>query len=250
MSSEQTIEKMRKVKLGAMAEAYKQQLANPSTYRDLGFDERLAMLIDYESDVRDSNKVQRLISKSEMYYKDATPEQMDYSGDRASDKEKLLKLFDSSYISKSHSIVLEGASGAGKTWIACALGTAACRKFHAVKYYKMRALIDELLIARNALDGSYQKLMASLHKTPLLIIDDFLLHEVSVTDMGELLELIDVRLWSGSTIFCSQYKVEGWIKIIGRTPITEAFMSRVQASSYILDVKARDDKRINNKPQF
>ena len=77
----------------------------------------------------------------------------------------------------------------------------------------MRNLIDELMVSRAALDGSYQKMISQLMKTPLVIIDDFLLHEVSSDDMGELLELVDARLLTGSTILCSQYKHDGWIKI-------------------------------------
>lgn len=250
MNADQTIEKMRKIKLGAMAEAYSQQLANPGTYQGLDFDERLAMLVDYESDVRSSKKIQRLINGSNMYFKDASPEQMDYTGDRAGDRQKFAKLFDCSFIDKGHNLVLEGASGAGKTWVACAFGTAACRKFRTVKYYKMRSLVDELLVSRAALDGGYQKLMNSLRKTNVLIIDDFLLHDVTASEAGEMFELIDMRLLTGTTIFCSQYKIEGWIKIMGRTPVTEALMSRVRSSSHIVEVKGREDKRLDDLPQL
>ena len=121
---------------------------------------------------------------------------------------------------------------------------AACRKHRTVRYYKMRQLIDELLISRSARDESYAKLMNGLRKTSLLIVDDFLLHEVNAADMGELLELVDARLLTGSTIFCSQYKHEGWIKIMGRTPISEAFMSRVRASAHVIDADSPDDLRM------
>ena len=110
----------------------------------------------------------------------------------------------------------------------------------------MRNLIDELLVTRAALDGSYHRLLDRLKKTQLLIIDDFLLHEVSSDDMGELLELVDARLLTGSTILCSQYQHEGWVKIMGRTAITEAFMSRIKSSSHIIKVNADDDLRMAN----
>lgn len=110
----------------------------------------------------------------------------------------------------------------------------------------MRNLIDELLVSRAALDDSYQRLIAQLKKTPLLIIDDFLLHEISLDDLGELLELVDARLLTGSTIIFSQYHQEGWVKIMGRTSVSEAFMSRVQSSSHIIDVKAIEDLRLAN----
>lgn len=134
----------------------------------------------------------------------------------------------------------------GKTWLSCAFGVAACRAGYKVKYYKMRNLVDELMVSRAALDGSYQRMIAQLKKTDLLIIDDFLLHEVSAEDMGELLELVDARLLTGSTILCSQYKHEGWVKIMGRTAITEAFMSRIESTSHIINVKTTEDMRIAN----
>lgn len=246
MSPDQTIEKMKNMKLSAMAESYGHQLANADQFRDLGFDDRLAMLVDYESDVRASKKIDRLIKGSGMYFQSACPEQINYDPGRGLDRSQLTRLLDCSYIKKSQNVILEGASASGKTWLSCALGVAACRAGLKVKYYKMRSLIDELLVSRAALDGSYQKLIAQLKKTQLLIIDDFLLHEVSSDDMGELLELVDARLLTGSTILCSQYQHEGWVKIMGRTAISEAFMSRIQSSSHIIKVKTADDMRLAN----
>ena len=89
-------------------------------------------------------------------------------------------------------------------------------------------------------------MIAQLKKTPLVIIDDFLLHEVSAEDMGEMLELVDARLLTGSTILCSQYKHDGWIKIMGRSAISEAFMSRIKSSSHVIDIKTCNDMRIEN----
>ena len=246
MTPEQTIEKMRELKLSAAAEAYEHQLANAEQFREMGFDDRLAILVDHEADVRNTKKIERLIRGSNMFFKSACPEQVSYGQGRGLDRAQLARLFDCSYVAKSQNIVLEGASASGKTWLACAFGVAACRRGHKVKYYKMRGLVDELLVSREALDGSYQKLIAQLKKTPLLIIDDFLLHEVTAADMGELLELVDARLLTGSTIFCSQYKHEGWIKLMGRTAIAEAFMSRVRSSSHFINVNASEDLRLAN----
>ncbi len=247
MTTEATIEKMKDIRLSAMAEAYAMQLANIDTYRGLEFDERLAMLIDYESDTRATKKMQRLITSSNMYFKNAAPEQINYSPERKLDKSLFAQLINCTYIDKQHNVILTGPSGSGKTWLSCALGVAACRKYYKVKYYKMRGLIDELMLCRANLDGGYQKLIDNLKKTHLLIIDDFLLHEVSPDDMGELLELVDARLLTGSTIFCSQYKFDGWFKIMGRTPISEAFASRVKASSHMIPVESPDDLRLANR---
>ena len=121
---------------------------------------------------------------------------------------------------------------------------AAHRAGYKVRYYKMRNLIGELMVSRPALDGSYQKTISQLKKRPLVIIDGFLLHEVSSDGMGEQLELVDARLLTGSTILCSQYRYDGWIKIMGRSVISEAFMSRIKSSSHVIEVKACRDMRM------
>lgn len=246
MSPEQTIEKMKAMKLSPMVEAYEQQLANPSRFADIGFDDRLAMLVDYESDVRRTKKIERLINGSNMYFKAACPEQINYAPNRGLDKSQMARILNCSFVDKNQNVILQGASASGKSWLSCAIGVAACRVGYRVKYYRMRNLIDELLVCRAAVDGSYQKMIAQLKKTPLVIIDDFLLHEVSAEDMGEMLELVDARLLTGSTILCSQYKHDGWIKIMGRSAISEAFMSRIKSSSHVIDIKTCNDMRIEN----
>lgn len=246
MSPEQTIEKMKTMKLSPMVEAYEHQLANPSRFADMGFDERLAMLVDHESDVRRTKKIERLINESNMYFKAASPEQISYDPGRGLDKSLMARILDCTFIGKSQNVILQGASASGKTWLSCAIGVAACRAGYKVRYYKMRNLIDELMVSRAALDGSYQKMIAQLKKTPLVIIDDFLLHEVSSDDMGELLELVDARLLTGSTILCSQYKHDGWIKIMGRSAISEALMSRIKSSSHVIEIKTTNDMRLEN----
>ena len=246
MSPEQTVEKMKTMKLSAVVGAYEQQPANPSRFADMGFDERFAMPVDYGSDARRTNKIERLIDGSSMCFKAACPEQINYDPTRGLDKPQMARLLDCTFIGKSQNVILQGASASGKTWASCAMGVAACRKGYKVEYCKMRNLIDGLLVLRAAVDGSYQKMITRLKKTPLLIIDDFLLHEVSSDDMGELLELVDARLLAGSIILCSQYKHDGWIKIMGRTAISEAFMSRVKSSSHVIEIKTTEDMRIEN----
>lgn len=127
MSPEQTIEKMKAMKLSPMVEAYEHQLANPSRFADMGFDERLAMIVDHGSDVRRTKKIERLINGSNVYFKAACPEQIDYDPERGLDKSLMARILDCAFIDKSQNVILQGASASGKTWLACAVGVAACR---------------------------------------------------------------------------------------------------------------------------
>lgn len=110
----------------------------------------------------------------------------------------------------------------------------------------MRQLIGELMVARAAMDGNYNKLLGNLRKARPLIVDDLLLHDITAPDMGELLELVDARLLTRSTVFCSQHRHDGRIKIMGRTPISETFVSRVKASPHAISVESADDLRLSN----
>ena len=122
MSPEQTISKLRKMRLSAMAEAYRRQLEDPGAFRGMGFDERLAHLVDHEADVRASNKVARLVKGSGMYFTDAFPEDIRYGGARGLTRDGLARVLDCSFVDRRLNVMLEGPSASGKTWVACAIG--------------------------------------------------------------------------------------------------------------------------------
>ena len=216
MRNEQTLEKLKAMRLSGMADLYEQQTSDESI-QSLGFEERFELLVDAESVRRKSNKLDRLIQQATFSEPNASIEGIEYYPDRHLDKNLISKLAQGGYIENHHNIILMGASGNGKTWIANAFGIQACRQFRKVKYIRLPELIDELALAKYEADGSYRKLIKKYTKIELLIIDEWLLMDLSLEDSVHVFEIIEARLKQTSTIFCSQFSPEGWHEKIKHT---------------------------------
>ena len=170
--NQQTIDMLTEMKMTAMAAEFANQIQDVS-FNSIGFEERLSMLVTAEWNRRQNNKVARLMRNAEFGIPSAVMEEIEYHEDRKLDKAQLLRLAACKYIDEGHHVVLEGASGNGKTYISCALGNAACRRMKAVRYIRMPELLDELNIARS--NGSLKKLMKAYKKVELLILDEWLI---------------------------------------------------------------------------
>ena len=148
MIDQETVEMLRKMRMTAMADELSHQLQD-STFNELGFEERLGLMVTAEWNRRQTNTVQRLIKNANFSAPAAAVEEIEYYEDRKLDKAQILRLSSCKFVDEGHHIILEGASGNGKTYIACALGNAACRRFKKVRYIRMPELLDELNIARS-----------------------------------------------------------------------------------------------------
>ena len=200
MIRQSTIDKLHDMRLSAMSDAFECQCKDPDTYQGLSFEDRFGMLVDKEWDKRKSTKLQKLIRSAEFRYPNACMEDIEYHPDRNLDKGQMLEFSTCRYISDDHHIILKGASGNGKTYIACALGIAACRNFIKVRYVRLPDLLNELAVAHG--DGTLKKVIKAYQKIDLLILDEFLLSPVSTEQTRELLEIIEARSVKGSVIFC------------------------------------------------
>ena len=152
----------------------------------------------------------------------ATVEGIEYHEDRKLDKAQMLRFATCQYIDEGHHIILKGASGNGKTYIACALGNAACRRFKKVQYIRMPELLDELSIARSG--GTLKKVLESYKKKDLLILDEWLIRPLSPQESYDMLEIVEARCHK-STIFCTQYESEGWYTRIDPNPESDSPVS-------------------------
>ena len=166
-------------------------------------------------------------------YPNACIEDIEYHADRNLNKGEIIALSTCRYITDSHHIIIKGASGNGKTYIACALGIAACRNFIKVRYIRLPDLLNELAVARG--EGTYSKVIKNYQKIDLLILDEFLLTPLTTSQARELLEIIEARSIKGSVIFCTQFEPSGWYSRIGDecdATLCEAIIDRIVHNSY------------------
>ncbi len=230
MINQSTIETLKSMRLTAMAAELQRQLDDSATYSTLGFEDRMGLLVDAEWNRRQSNKLARFISNAHFSNSGATIEGIEYHEDRRIDKAEILRFATYKYIDEGHHIILKGASGNGKTYLACALGHAACRKFRTVKYIRMPELLDELNVAKGC--GTFKKTIKSYKKVDLLILDEWLIRTLEAREAYDLLEIIEARCEKGSIIFCTQYEPADWYERINPdsnndSPISDAIMDRI-----------------------
>lgn len=156
MVNETTITKLNEMRLTAMAESYRNQLQDAS-FEALSFEERLGLIVDIEWSRRKNNRLTKLIRSADFQQTDACIENIEYHADRKIDKALIARLSTCTYIQEKHNIIIMGASGAGKTYLACAFGMSACRNFYPVKYIRLPDLLNELAVARG--EGIYKKVI-------------------------------------------------------------------------------------------
>jgi DNA replication protein DnaC len=242
MLNESTVETLKSMKLGAMASALQEQLSDSSTYSQLGFEERIGLLVDAEWNRRQSNKLNRFIRNANFSIPSATIEGIEYHEDRKLDKAEILRFATCKYIENHHHIILKGASGNGKTYISNAIGNAACRKFKSVRCIRMPELLDELNVAKGC--GILKKTIKSYQKVDLLILDEWLIRPLTQQEAYDLLEIVESRCTKGSIIFCTQYETIEWYVRINAgsengSPISEAIMDRIIHNSYEVMIDGR-----------
>ena len=229
-----TIECLRAMKMNALASELERQLDDAESYRILGFEERLALLVDAEWNRRQNNKFDRFIRNAHFSDANATIEGIEYIEDRHLDKGRMLRLATCKYVDEGRHIILKGASGNGKTYIACALGNAACRKFKTVRYIRLPDLLDELSVSRS--NNEFGKVIKAYKKVDLLILDEWLIRKLTPAESYDLLEIIEARI-ERSMIFCTQYHSEGWYDRINPdpendSPISDAIIDRIVNNAY------------------
>ncbi len=235
-----TYEKMIKLRLPAMAQAYKEQESN-TNLQELNFDQRLSLLIDTEFDSQANNHIKRLIENARFSDKRASIEDIKYYDDRKLDKQLFLSLSTNSYIDKKENIVIIGATGSGKTYLACALGNCACKDNRRTRYIRLPDLLVDFSLARDTL--RYQSLLKSYARYDLLIIDEWLLTLPNEQAQQDILELMERRCGDKSTILCSQFTPESWHKRLGGGAVADAILDRVLSISTVIQVSGDKSMR-------
>ena len=240
MTVEATLQKLNELKLFAMEKMYMEQLDDPN-FKELSFDDRLALMVDGEWLRKQNSRLSRLINNAQFRMSDACVEDIHYHEDRKLDKSFITRLSTCNSVSENQNIVIKGASGNGKLYLACALGVSACRNNFSVRYVRLPELLDELAVAR--MNGTYQKIMKNYRKIKLLILDEWLLVSLNEMQARDLLEIVESRHLNSSTIFCSQFDTSGWYEQIGESTLADAIIDRIIHTSHTILIDGRVSMR-------
>lgn len=232
-----TINKLIEMRMSAMASAFQTHLQDHSM-QEYSFEERFGMLVDIEYTNRKNNRLQRLIRNASFDQSDASIADINYRSGRKLNKSLIDRLSACNYIIEKHNIIVLGATGAGKSYIACALGMEACKRYYTVKYIRLPELLAELAIAKA--EGCFKKIINQYKKYSLLILDEWMLISLSETEARDLLEVIHSRHKNGSTIFCSQFAPAGWYKKISESTLADAILDRIVHDSYTVEIQYID----------
>lgn len=233
MLTHPTLDKLHALKLTGMVQALSEQMTTPDITA-LSFEERLGLLVDREMTERDNRRLKTRLHKAKLR-QSACLEDLDYRPPRGLDKSLITRLALCQWIRDRHNVLITGPTGIGKTWIACALGHHACRQGFTTLYLRLPRLLQELPMAKG--DGRYGKLMTTLSRTDLLLLDDFGLAPLHDEHRHDLLEVLEDRHDQRATIVTSQLPVEHWHEAIGDSTLADAILDRLVHNAYKIALK-------------
>jgi DNA replication protein DnaC len=239
MLVEPTLTRLRELRLTGMADALEEQQALPDV-QGLPFEDRLALLLEREVTVREDRRLTRLLRQAKLRLP-ATIEDVDFRAPRGLDRSVILRLAGCDWIRHHQVVLITGATGTGKTYLACALAQAACRQGLSSRYLRLSRLIEEMALARA--DGSYPKLMNRLLKTDLVAIDDYGLAPLNQVERRDLLEVIEDRTGRRATLVTSQLPLEHWHDVVGDATFADAILDRLVHHAHTITLKGASMRR-------
>ena len=244
MLNEPTVEKLRGMRLGTLADRWLEQQGDADV-QALAFDERLALLVDAEWLNRENKKLARNLKQAKLRLAQAAIEDIDYAGRRQLEKAVIRQLATCQWVDAHQNVIVTGATGVGKTFVACALAQQACRKGYTALYRRVPRLFDELALAHA--DGTYPRFLAKLAKVDVLILDDWGLVPLGDLERRDLLEIIEDRYGNRSTILTSQLPIERWHNHVGEATIADAICDRLLHNAHKIDLKGESRRKDDNK---
>ena len=243
MNINATLEKLRQMRLLGFERAYSQIVDN-AQQQHFTADELIAHLVDAEFEDKYNKKLKRLVKQAK-FRQQASFEQINYHHPRGIDKNNMLRLQSCDWIKKSRDLIITGPTGVGKSFIACALGFQACTNEHKVVYFTANKLFDKLILAKA--DGTYFKLIDSIAKAELLIIDDFGLKKLDNKQCTIMLDIIDDRHGKNATIMTSQLPVKSWHDCFAEPTIADAILDRISNGAYRINLIGESMRKILKK---
>jgi len=240
MTTAITLARLRDLRLGGMAQALERQLEQGGTYDALPFLERLALLVEQECLEREHRRQERFVRLARFKLR-ATVQDIDYQHPRNIKQDQVARLAQGEWIERAQNLLITGPCGSGKTYLACAVGHNACLQGYSVRYYRLSRLLLELTQAKA--DGSYQKLLAQIAKIHVLLIDDWGLEKLNAAQRNDLMEIMDDRHGSKSTVMISQLPTDQWYAAIGDNTLADAILDRLMHNAHRLPLKGESMRK-------
>ena len=234
-----TLEKLQTLRLMGMYKALIEQMNMPES-EPLSFEERLGLLVDRELTERQDRRLQTRLRQARLKH-NACVEDMDLRAPRGLDKALMRQLATCRWVHEGLNLIINGATGVGKTWMACALAQKACREGYSALYLRLPRLFEDLGLAHG--DGRFSKLMAGFAKTDLIILDDWGLAKFTAEQRRDLLELLDDRHGHRSTLVTSQVPVDHWHDVIGDPTLGDAILDRLVHNAYRITLKGESMRK-------
>jgi DNA replication protein DnaC len=243
MLIQQTLERLHELRLTGMAQALQEQLGMPDL-DSLAFADRLALLLEREITFRDDRRLTRLLQVAKLHMP-AAVEDLDFRTPRGLDRSLVLSLASGQWIREHDNVLISGATGTGKSYLACAFGHSACRHGLSTRYFRFSRLLADLALARA--DGSYAKLLDRLARTQLLLLDDFGLAPLSDPERRDLLEVLDDRYSKRATLVTSQLPFDHWHDVLGDATFADAILDRLVHNAHRITLKGASMRKKKNK---
>jgi DNA replication protein DnaC len=224
MMMHNTLAQLRALKLDGMATGLEEQLTLPAMAA-MSFEERLALVVDREVHCRSDRKLLRLLKNANLKYGQAVIEDIDTRPGRGLDRSAVMSLALGDWVKAGHSVLITGPTGAGKSWLGCALAQYACRRGYSAIYQRVPRLQEEMRIRHGS--GTFGKWLLQLANTDVLLLDDWAMGAIDSATRSDLLEIIDDRAASKATIITSQLPIDHWHAWIGDATIADAILDRI-----------------------
>lgn len=240
MLMQETISKLKQLKLSGMADCLEEQ-SKVQKYKELEFEDRISLMIDREVTLRHNKRYQARLRLAQLKESEACMENVDYKAKRNLSKTVFLKLGQCDFVKEKRDVILTGSTGSGKSWLAQALAHAACERGFSVKFQRVTKLLNEMITAK--VSGSYGKYLDKISKYDVLILDDWGIAPFSIEEAREVVEIIEERHKSKSTIITSQVPIKKWFEVIGDATIADAIMDRIANNAYLIELEGKDSLR-------